>query len=76
LLGKMLHAVLSAAYTGALFHLFRMEGAVAGYLTQQVGALANLRFADSLRASLPLTLGLLCLFIAGAMVTSKRPKPV
>jgi len=67
ILGKLLHSVLAAMYTAGLFRLFRMGDPVSAYLTQQVGTLAGLRFADSLRASLPLALGMLCVFAGGAL---------
>jgi sporulation integral membrane protein YlbJ len=72
LLGKLFHAVLSAAYTAGLFWLFGMGDPVSAHLTTQVGALAGMRFADSFRASLPLAAGLLLLFAGGALWAKHR----
>jgi sporulation integral membrane protein YlbJ len=72
ILGKLLHAVISAAYTAGLFALFHMGDSVSAHLTEQVGVLAGLRFSDSLRTSLPLSMGLLCIFLGIAIWAKSR----
>lgn len=51
LLGKLLHGGLSAALMGALTRLFPLEQPVAGYLAEQVEAIALLDFSTVLAVS-------------------------
>jgi len=75
LAGKLLHGLLSAALTAALFRLFPLEESVSSYLAQQVAGIAGTDFYTALTVSAAAAwVVFLLFFLAAAMGFQKGRK--
>jgi sporulation integral membrane protein YlbJ len=70
--GKALHACLSALYAHLMIGLFGFEAPVSAYLTEQMDALARLKFHGALRPTLIAAAGIWLGFLAVAWRLSAR----
>ena len=64
LIGKLMHASLSALFTWAVVRLFRLQSPVSGYLADQVRVIGTMDFQETLTLTLLVSL----LLLAGAIM--------
>lgn len=72
LIGKMLHAGLSALFVGVMTYLFPLEGQVAVYLAEQVESIAAMDFSTALTVSTACAWGVWLAFFILAILCLKK----
>lgn len=74
ILGKLLHAVISAGLTAWLFRALGMEQTVSAYLADQVSGIAGVDFSTALTLSTVAAWVVFLAFFALAVAGSRRPR--
>ncbi len=75
LIGKMMHGLISAAYTAIVVSAMGYTAPVSVYLAEQVQEIANLSFATTLKITIKVLLGVgIGFFLVSALILAKRKK--
>ncbi len=72
IVGKLIHAVLSAVYAFLMIGLFKLDAPMSSYLAEQVDALTRMDFASTLGVSLKVALAVWLFFMGVAWLAFRR----